>query len=66
MGRQPSFIEVQKFLSGMSYPATRDQLVEHAKQNGAEDDILEVLRKLPDREYEAPNEVSKEVTKVDR
>ncbi len=29
------FIKVQKFLGGISYPATRQQLVEHARGNHA-------------------------------
>jgi hypothetical protein len=57
------FIEVQKALGGISYPATRDQLVEHAKGKNAGQDILDVLQSLPDREYDGPNEVSKAVAK---
>jgi hypothetical protein len=60
---QAEFIEVQKALGGISYPATRDQLVDHAKGNHAGEDILDVLRNLPDREYDGPNEVSKAVAK---
>jgi hypothetical protein len=66
MGRRPSFAEVQKYLSGMDYPATPDQLVEHAQKKGAEEDILEILRDIPDREYDGPNAVSEEVTNVER
>jgi hypothetical protein len=66
MGRRPSFAEVQKYLSGMGYPATPDQLVEHAQENGAEEDILEILRDIPDREYDGPNAVSEEVANVER
>lgn len=61
---RPSFIEVQKHLSGMDYPATRDQLVEHAKRSGAPEGIVESLRRLPAREFDGPNAVSKEMTKV--
>ena len=60
---QAEFIEVQKALGGISYPATRDQLVEHAKGKNAGQDILDALQSLPDREYDGPNEVSKAVAK---
>jgi hypothetical protein len=61
MADQPSFIEVQKALSGMNYPASRDQLIQHAKSSGAGESIIQALGKIPDREYEGPSGVSKEV-----
>jgi Protein of unknown function (DUF2795) len=60
---QPEFIEVQKALGGISYPASRDQLIEHARGKQASQDILDALRSIPDREYDGPNEVSKAVAK---
>ncbi len=51
-------IELQKHLKGVDYPAQKDQLVQHAEQQGAPDDVLEGLRQIPDREYDGPNAVS--------
>lgn len=60
---QPEFIQVQKALGGVNYPATKDQLVEHARGKDASKDILDALQRIPDREHDGPNEVSKAVTK---
>jgi hypothetical protein len=60
---QAEFIKVQKFLSGVSYPATRDQLIDHARGENADDDVLDALAGLPERSYAGPNEVSKAVAK---
>jgi hypothetical protein len=60
---QAEFIEVQKALGGIHYPATRDQLIEHAQGKNASPDILDALRDIPDREYDGPNEVSKAVAR---
>ena len=60
---QAEFIEVQKALGGVSYPATKDQLIRHAKGNNAGQETLAVLGDVPDREYDGPNEVSKAVAK---
>lgn len=60
---QPEFIKVQKFLGGVSYPASKDQLVEHARGKNADEDVLEALSGLPDRSYDGPDEVSQAVTK---
>jgi hypothetical protein len=57
----PSPIDIQKALSGMDYPATKDQIVQHAEQHGADKEILDSLRKIDDREYEGPSGVSSAV-----
>jgi hypothetical protein len=36
-------IQAQKFLGGMDYPASKDEIVKHAEQNDADDNILDVL-----------------------
>jgi hypothetical protein len=58
---QAEFIKVQKFLGGVNYPATKDQLIEHARGKDAGQDVLDALQDMPDREYDGPNEVSKAV-----
>jgi hypothetical protein len=58
MSEKPNPIQMQKFLGGIEYPASRDQLVEHARSKGADDAVLEGLQAIPDREYNGPNAVS--------
>jgi hypothetical protein len=60
---QAEFIKVQKFLGGMSYPASKEQLIEHARSKNADKDVLDALQNLPDREYDGPNAVSQAVAK---
>jgi hypothetical protein len=55
-------IELQKHLGGVDYPASRDDLVKKAEENGADEDVLEALRGIPDREYDAPTAVTKAVS----
>jgi hypothetical protein len=47
---RPDLIET--LLEGMPLPARRDEIVEHAEIEGADEDILAALRALPDREYD--------------
>jgi hypothetical protein len=54
----PSPIDVQKALSGIDYPASKDQIVQHAEKNGGDKEVVEALRKIDDREYEGPSGVS--------
>lgn len=61
---QPNPIEMQKFLAGVDYPCGRDQLVEHARNHGAGDEVIQRLQALPDRTYDGPNAVSAEYSRT--
>lgn len=55
-------IELQKALKGVDYPASKDDLVSKAKDNGADEEIMSFLDGLPDREFGGPNGVTKEIS----
>jgi len=59
----PDFIQAQKYLDNVDYPVDRDTLVEHARDHGADDDIISTLEGLPDRTYNSPTEVSSDITR---
>jgi Protein of unknown function (DUF2795) len=59
------FIRVHRFLGGIRYPATKQQLVDQARRNQADDEALSSLHGLPEREYGSPDELS-EVIGQDR
>jgi hypothetical protein len=54
-------IDIQKALGGMDYPATKEEIVKHAQDNGGSDDVIEALQGIEDREYEGPSGVSQAV-----
>jgi hypothetical protein len=56
-----SFIDTQKALKGISYPADRETLLDTAKSNGAGNDVTSALEALKDDSYGSPAEVSKAV-----
>lgn len=58
----PNPIQVQKFLSGIDYPASRDDIVQAAEKNGADDNVLGALRNLPDQDFDAPTAVSEAIS----
>jgi hypothetical protein len=57
----PSPIDIQKALSGMDYPASKEQIVAHAEKNGGDKEVLDALKGIEDREYEGPSGVSSAV-----
>jgi hypothetical protein len=56
-----NFVRVQKFLGGIQYPATKQQLMDQARGNHADDDALATLRDIPERKYSGPDEISRAV-----
>ena len=62
MADAPNPIQVQKFLGGVDYPATRETLLSHAKDSGADSNVLDALGNSPDKEYDSPTAVSSAVS----
>ena len=61
VNNNPDFIEVQKFLGGVDYPASKQELLRTAEESGAGDEALNALRGLPERDYQDPTEVSEAI-----
>jgi predicted outer membrane protein len=51
-------IQVQKFLKGVDYPASKADLIEKAKSMGADENVQASLDQLPDEEFQTPADVS--------
>lgn len=54
-------VQIQKYLKGVDYPASREQLIDNAKKLGADDNIRASLEQLPDENFRTPAEVSQAV-----
>jgi len=60
MASNPRFTENHELghaMRGVDFPARRDALLEKAKQNGASDDAVRRLERLPDTDYSNVAEV---------
>jgi hypothetical protein len=57
-------IQVQKFLGGVDYPISKQELVKHAKGQGADADVTSTLEELPFDEFNSPNDVSEAIGKL--
>lgn len=54
-------IQIQKYLEGLDYPTDKKALVEAAKKNGADQSVIDMLNRIPDRQYGKPTDVSREL-----
>ncbi|WP_414551169.1 DUF2795 domain-containing protein [Anabaena sp. CCY 0017] len=58
-------VEIQKHLKGFDYPAGKSDLIKHAKQQGADQDVISILEQLPENEeYETPTDLNKAIGKI--
>jgi hypothetical protein len=58
-------IQVEKFLKGMDYPVSKQDIIQKAEEEGADDNVIETLNKLPERQYNSPVSISKELGKIE-
>ncbi len=51
--------KVQKYLKGIHYPASKDDLVDQARQNDAPRPVMKVIERFADCDYGGPQDVMK-------
>lgn len=56
-GQSP--INVSRFLKGIDFPVQKEQLVQQAQQNQADREVINLIQRLEDREYDNIAEVMK-------
>ncbi|MDP8957708.1 MAG: DUF2795 domain-containing protein [Actinomycetota bacterium] len=56
--------QIQQYLEGAGYPATREELIEVAKRNGAGTEVLGALGKLGEGPFISPGRVSEALGEV--
>lgn len=61
-GFRPTAIELQGYLKGVNYPASKGDLVEKARDNGAPDDLVRALASAGVERFDDPTEVSSAVS----
>src|SRR3954447_26411743 len=47
----PSAADLEKALSGIKYPKTKEELIEYASHKSSNGDILDLIKSLPERTY---------------
>jgi hypothetical protein len=58
-------IQVQKYLSGIDYPASKQEIVDRARSQGADQDVVQTLQQMPGDNFNSPNDVSAAIGKVE-
>ena len=50
-------IQIQKYLKGVDYPASKEALIKNARKMGADESICASLEQLPDEDFQTPADV---------
>ena len=58
-------LQLQTSLGGIDYPASKQHLVRRARENGADENVVQTLEQLPMERFNSPNDVSEAVGKMD-
>jgi hypothetical protein len=56
---------IQKSLKGIHYPANKSDLMKTAKSNNASQDVMDILKKLPDQSFPSPIDVNKAIGDIE-
>lgn len=63
-GQSPANISFH--LKGIDFPAHKEDLIEQAKNNDAETEVLDMIEKMPDDEFQNMADVMKAYGEADR
>ncbi|MBP6931754.1 MAG: DUF2795 domain-containing protein [Candidatus Pacebacteria bacterium] len=52
---------IESYLVGLDYPCNKEKIIEHIKQNGAVEEVVNMLKDLPDKEYRSSSDIASEL-----
>ncbi|MGI5917594.1 MAG: DUF2795 domain-containing protein [Anaerolineae bacterium] len=59
--KEASPIQVQRYLKGLQYPASKEDIIQRIKDSDAPNEVIEFMQRLPDQEYKSPIDISRAV-----
>jgi hypothetical protein len=54
-----SAAELQMYLKGINYPADKQRLIQTARSNGATQQVMDFINRMPSQQYSSPIDVEK-------
>ncbi|MDI6724305.1 MAG: DUF2795 domain-containing protein [Methanobacterium sp.] len=56
--------QVEKYIKGIKFPASKQELLKQAESNNANNDVLDILENVPDKEFNSPIDISIAIGKM--
>lgn len=57
--------EIEKFLEGVHYPASKYELNQKARENHAPDMIIDLINDLPEHRFDSPVDVDRAIRGIE-
>lgn len=61
-GQSPA--NIAHYLQGIDFPISKQDLISHAEDNNAPDEVIDLLENLPDQEYHSMSDLMQGVGQV--
>lgn len=58
--------QVQQYLGGMNYPASKQELIAYAQDQDTPEEVLITLENITDRDYNNTEDLNNELAKIDK
>ena len=58
-------VQVQKFLKGVDYPCSKDDIVKKAQEEGADENVLKTLQSMPMDKFNSPNDIAQAIGQME-
>jgi hypothetical protein len=58
--------KIQEFLKGLNFPVSRQDVINKAQQGGADNNIMSMLQKLPDKMFGSQSDLTNELGKINK
>ncbi|WP_414468990.1 DUF2795 domain-containing protein [Methanobacterium sp. ACI-7] len=56
--------QVEKCIKGIKFPASKQELIQQAEGNNANEDVLNILESVPDKQFNSPVDITKAIGKM--
>ena len=57
--------QVEKFLGGVNYPCSKQDIIDTAIDNGADDNVVDTLKNMPGSSYNSPKDVNRAIGQIE-
>ncbi len=58
-------IKITCYLGGIDFPANKQNLIDHARANKADEQVLDILNRMPDKEFWSMADVTKSMGRLE-
>lgn len=58
-------VQIQKFLSGIDYPCSKQQVISYARDSGADQNVLDTLQRMPGSSFDSVKDISQAIGQIE-